>query len=123
MIDGRDPYTVPLFGPQGDVEKPASVPPADPPATKAPWTPPPPTGTTTAAEKMPWDAPANGGPATAPPPRPAGPTALDEDGNPAMMAHEIKARIHKQLIERLNLSNLDSHDRETVVAEIRRAVQ
>ena len=28
MIDGRDPYTVPLFGPQGDVEKPAPVPPA-----------------------------------------------------------------------------------------------
>ena len=25
MIDGRDPYTVPLFGPQGDVEKPAAA--------------------------------------------------------------------------------------------------
>ena len=123
MIDGRDPYTVPLFGPQGDVEKPAAATPsapgtpADPPVSKAPWTPPAPAG---GAEKMPWEPAANGGPAAAAPPRAASP---DEDGNPAMMAHEIKARIHKQLIERLNLSNLDSHDRETVVAEIRRAIQ
>ncbi|HUF88614.1 MAG TPA: CpaF family protein [Gemmatimonadota bacterium] len=40
-----------------------------------------------------------------------------------MLTHEIKSRIHKQLLERLNLSNLDSQDREQVVGEIRRAVQ
>ena len=122
MIEGRDPYTVPLFGPQGDVEKPVAVPPVEPAMSKAPWAPPAPAGTaatTGAAEKMPWEAPVNGGPATAAAP----PRADSHDENPAMQAHEIKARIHKQLIERLNLSNLDSHDRETVVAEIRRAVQ
>src|SRR5688500_14829141 len=122
MIEGREPYTVPLFGPQGDVEKPVAVPPVEPAMSKAPWAPPAPAGTaatTGAAEKMPWEAPVNGGPATAAAP----PRADSHDENPAMQAHEIKARIHKQLIERLNLSNLDSHDRETVVAEIRRAVQ
>ena len=110
MNDGRDPYTVPLFGPQGDVE------------TKVPWTPP---EEEKPAARMPWEtppAPANVDAPVAPRPRPVA-EAADEEGNASMLAHEIKARIHKQLIERLNLSNLDSHDREQVVAEIRRAVQ
>ena len=36
--------------------------------------------------------------------------------------HEIKGRVHRRLLERLNLSNLDSLDREQVVGEIRKVV-
>ncbi len=36
---------------------------------------------------------------------------------------QIRARIHRQLLERLNLSNLESYRREQVVAEVRRVVQ
>ncbi|MEJ2151686.1 MAG: CpaF family protein [Gemmatimonadota bacterium] len=37
--------------------------------------------------------------------------------------HEIKSRIHKLLLERLNLTNLDQYDQDQVVAEIRKVVQ
>jgi len=115
MIDGRDPYTVPLFGPQGEVEN------------KPPWEAPAQDGAP--AEKLPWEMP-NGAPGSPVPPRPQKPEGRpktaqtdEEDATQVTLAHEIKARIHKQLIERLNLSNLDSQDREHVVGEIRRAVQ
>ena len=114
MSDGRDPYSVPLFGPQGDVE------------SKLPWEQ---SVKDEPAERLPWES-RDGGPAAPDPPPPT--TAVsrpktaqtdEEDASQATLAHEIKARIHKQLLERLNLSNLDSHDREHVVGEIRRAVQ
>ena len=41
------------------------------------------------------------------------------DGN---ILQEIKSRVHRRLLERLNLSNLDSLDREQVVVEIRKVV-
>ena len=113
MTEGRDPYTVPLFGPQGDVEP------------KVPWAPPgdvrPPAGTD--KPRLPWEAPPEDRTSAPGAPRAGVADPPDEEGNQASLAHEIKSRIHKQLIERLNLSNLDTHDRETVVAEIRRAVQ
>jgi pilus assembly protein CpaF len=113
MTDGHDPYTVPLFGPEGDVEN------------KLPWEP---TETDETAEKLPWESSNGDDPAAAPSgPRTGAPRqttrGVEEDGSPATMAHEIKSRIHKQLLERLNLSNLDSPDREHVLGEIRRAVQ
>ncbi|MGH7542603.1 MAG: CpaF family protein, partial [Gemmatimonadota bacterium] len=48
---------------------------------------------------------------------------IEEQYEAGTDAHEIKSRIHKMLLERLNLSNLDSYDRSQVVAEIRKVVQ
>ncbi|MGH7563509.1 MAG: CpaF family protein, partial [Gemmatimonadota bacterium] len=36
---------------------------------------------------------------------------------------EIRSKIHRQLLERLNLSNLEAYKREQVVTEVRRVVQ
>jgi pilus assembly protein CpaF len=97
MTDSKDPYTVPLFTREGEVNR----------------------------ERLPWEAPEPDGT-----PDPAGPRT---DGSllPVAVAeavettdtHEIKSRIHKQLLERLNLSNLESHDRNQVLIEIRKVVQ
>jgi len=51
---------------------------------------------------------------------PVGPEA---QGRQAAALQQIKGRIHRQLIERLNLSNLDRLERGEVVAEIRKVVQ
>ena len=56
MTEGRDPYTVPLFGPQGDVEP------------KVPWEAP---AAEKAVEKLPWEAPAEARAVNGPPPRTA----------------------------------------------------
>lgn len=76
---------------------------------------------------LPWEIPASV--ATAPPavPPPV-PPPVQEPVRPAGMAgsrsalQEIKGRVHRRLLERLNLSNLDSLDRDQVVGEIRKVV-
>jgi pilus assembly protein CpaF len=45
---------------------------------------------------------------------------LDQDGTSVLQ--EIKVRVHRQLLERLNLSNIDALDRAQVVEEIRKVV-
>ncbi|MGH7572522.1 MAG: CpaF family protein [Gemmatimonadota bacterium] len=99
-MNPKDPYTVPLFTREGDVNR----------------------------ERLPWEAPETDEPAAekapAPDPAPAQDLVpLDEQYEAGADAHEIKSRIHKMLLERLNLSNLDSYDRSQVVAEIRKVVQ
>jgi pilus assembly protein CpaF len=101
-MNPKDPYTVPLFTHDGDVNR-----------GRLPWEPPDPS-----------EPPREG---AAPPPVPTSlPEALvpvDEEYESGTDAHEIKSRIHKMLLERLNLSNLESYDRSQVVAEIRKVVQ
>ena len=46
---------------------------------------------------------------------------LDEDQSSSVL-QEIKVRVHRQLLERLNLSNIDALDRAQVVEEIRKVV-
>ncbi len=74
---------------------------------------------------LPWEAPAAAAPPKAPPPpRPARATGqvpmLPDD-----VAHQraqLKGRVHRKLLERLNLSNLDKMEREQVVEAIRKVV-
>ena len=49
------------------------------------------------------------------------PGPLDTDGSGSVL-QEIKVRVHRQLLERLNLSNIDALDRAQVVEEIRQVV-
>jgi pilus assembly protein CpaF len=111
--DDVNPYTVPLFTPEGEVNR----------------------------QRMPWEAPAgetktatNGDAAATSEPT-DGSTRAPEQGSDGrgrplgrepdeqFSVHEIKSRIHRHLLERLNLSNLESYDRSQVVAEIRKVVQ
>ena len=112
MSDDKDPYTIPLFSEEGAVNR----------------------------EKLPWDgaedngaedngAEASTGTTATEPPEPFGfdpdmvsisPEGIPKSGDDA---HEIKSRIHKLLLERLNLTNLDQYDQDQVVAEIRKVVQ
>jgi pilus assembly protein CpaF len=48
-----------------------------------------------------------------------GPPGMDGSGS---VLQEIKVRVHRQLLERLNLSNIDALDRGQVVEEIRKVV-
>jgi pilus assembly protein CpaF len=103
-MNPKDPYTVPLFTRDGDVNR-----------GRLPWEPPDPS-------EAPEDSKATAGPpARIPTPEPLVP--IEEPYESGSDAHEIKSRIHKMLLERLNLSNLDSYDRSQVVAEIRKVVQ
>ena len=54
------------------------------------------------------------------PPDSAG-RALGADQDAGVM-QEIKVRVHRQLLERLNLSNIDALDKAQVVEEIRKVV-
>src|SRR5215203_883121 len=70
-------------------------------------------------------------------PRPATPTPAGSNGGPASThahgltdgAHgvhalqQVKGRVHRKLLERLNLSNLDRLDRQQVAEAVRRVVQ
>jgi pilus assembly protein CpaF len=49
------------------------------------------------------------------------PSGIDLDQG-ASVLQEIKVRVHRQLLERLNLSNIDALDRAQVVEEIRKVV-
>ena len=51
------------------------------------------------------------------------PVGRDTQGPQLATLQQIKGRIHRQLIERLNLANLDRLEREEVVAGIRKVVQ
>jgi pilus assembly protein CpaF len=50
------------------------------------------------------------------------PAARSESTEDLHALHEIKTRIHRKLLERLNLNNLDSLDRGQVLSEVRRVV-
>jgi len=99
-MNPKDPYSVPLFTRDGDVDR-----------GRLPWEPPDPS-----------DEPRQG---ADPAPAPTAETLVpvDEPYETGSDAHEIKSRIHKMLLERLNLSNLETYDRSQVVAEIRKVVQ
>jgi len=117
----QDPYTVPLFGDDGEVKRerlPWEAPDGkrekkgekkgEETSSSAAWTGPPLDNADDASSEP------------SPPPARQGP---GDPGDTSMDVHEIKNRIHRQLLERLNLSNLDQHDRDQVVTEIRRVVQ
>jgi pilus assembly protein CpaF len=101
------------------------------------------------ARWMPWDEPGSRGPQTpdagvAPPPAPAAPAPLpgpppaappppeprasrEPAPQPGSSRHgelvrEMKGRVHRRLLERLNLSNVDALERAVVLGEIRRAL-
>ena len=71
---------------------------------------------------LPWETPAT--PPEVPKPKRAAPVAPREDAA-SSAAHEralLKGRIHRKLLERLNLANLDKMEREQVVDAIRKVV-
>src|SRR5689334_14889362 len=70
--------------------------------------------------RLPWQqpAPAEAGPAQ---PRPSG-AQPQAPGQDAHYFQQIKGRVHRRLIERLNLSNLERVSREQVVEAIRKVV-
>ncbi len=73
--------------------------------------------------KLPWEAPdptANGAAPPPPPPPRVEPAALSASQH-AVFQH-IKGRVHRRLIERLNLSSLDKLTRDQVVEAIRKVV-
>ncbi len=68
---------------------------------------------------LPWETVAEQPPRTAP-------VATKPDRTADSAAHQfalLKGRIHRRLLERLNLANLEKTDRETVIEAIRRVVQ
>ncbi len=73
------------------------------------------------AVRLPWEsvptAPTNGGGAAPPPGR-----GVPESRLESQQFQQVKARVHRKLIERLNLSNLEKTDREQVVETIRKVV-
>jgi pilus assembly protein CpaF len=84
------------------------------------------------ADRLPWELPEAPGNGHTPPPKPAVATEAspksghvrrdaDADSGRHELA-EIRGRVHRRLLERLNLSNLDSLDRDQVTTEIRRVV-
>ncbi len=96
MTESHNPYTVPLFTREGELNR----------------------------QRLPWEAPEDNGAESQPGPEPGAETLpLAPETGEGADTHEIKGRIHKLLLERLNLSNLDQHDRSQVVTEIRRVVQ
>ena len=56
------------------------------------------------------------------PPRPAGAPATGEAATGSHYFQQVKGRVHRRLIERLNLSNLERVSREQVVEAIRKVV-
>lgn len=79
-------------------------------------------GNGTGRTYLPWEVPA----VAPPPPRqpepepPAPAPRAGSGGNQVLQ--EIKGRVHRRLLERLNLANLDALDRDQVVVEIRKVV-
>ena len=68
---------------------------------------------------LPWEAPAAAQPAEPEAPPLANQVATDSAAHQFAL---LKGRIHRRLLERLNLANLEKTDRETVVDAIRRVV-
>jgi pilus assembly protein CpaF len=92
----------------------------------------PPAGGEPPRGRLPWEKP---GPAEPPPPtavqqpnqaqaaRPAGaPTAAGEAATGTHYFQQVKGRVHRRLIERLNLSNLERVSREQVIEAIRKVL-
>ena len=72
------------------------------------------------APRLPWESatpPVNGGAAPPVPGRASGESRLE-----SQQFQQVKARVHRRLIERLNLSNLEKTEREQVVDTIRKVV-
>jgi pilus assembly protein CpaF len=72
------------------------------------------------APRLPWETvppPAAGSPPPAAPARPSGESRLE-----SQQFQQVKARVHRRLLERLNLSNLEKTEREQVVDTIRKVV-
>jgi pilus assembly protein CpaF len=67
----------------------------------------------------PWEVPRPPAVAGAPP---AG-ALLDSTGHSAHALQQVKGRVHRKLLERLNLSNLDRLDRQQVADAVRKVVQ
>jgi pilus assembly protein CpaF len=67
--------------------------------------------------KLPWERAADPARASRPQPAPGGSPPADRH-----FFQEIKGRVHRRLIERLNLSNLDKLSREQVIDAIRKVV-
>jgi len=70
---------------------------------------------------LPWERLASADPEPEIEAEPASRTLLEQPADSAAI-QQIKARVHRRLLERLNLSNLDSLDRDEVVAAIRRVL-
>ncbi len=71
------------------------------------------------ADALPWESPASArGAAASPGTRPP----QEQWGTDMHDIQQVKGRIHRRLLERLNLSNLDKLEREQVVAAIRKVV-
>jgi pilus assembly protein CpaF len=71
--------------------------------------------------RLPWEAPDPTGNGSAPPPPPRVEPAAPSASQHAVFQH-IKGRVHRRLIERLNLSSLDKLTRDQVVEAIRKVV-
>ena len=72
---------------------------------------------------LPWETPAT--PPDASRPKRAAPAPAPKEDAASIAAHEralLKGRIHRKLLKRLNLANLDKMDREQVVDAIRKVV-
>jgi pilus assembly protein CpaF len=73
------------------------------------------------APRLPWESiaqpPGAGGAPPAAPARASGESRLE-----SQQFQQVKQRVHRRLLERLNLSNLEKTDRETVVDTIRKVV-
>ena len=73
--------------------------------------------------KLPWEAPdPTGNGAAAPPPPPPRVEPAAASGSQHAVFQHIKGRVHRRLIERLNLSSLDKLTRDQVVEAIRKVV-
>ncbi len=69
---------------------------------------------------LPWEAPATAEPAAAARPTQSSPQAPAATSKASNGMQDVKGRIHRRLLERLNLSNLDKLEREQVIDAIRR---
>jgi pilus assembly protein CpaF len=79
---------------------------------------------TPAPTRLPWETtpPPSGGTGNGAGAPPARPSAATPQGTESQQFQQVKARVHRRLIERLNLSNLDKIDREQVIETIRKVV-
>ncbi len=98
---------------------------ADPAARGGSEAPPPPGGREQSmagdgkGDALPWESPGDAG--AAPPPPSVG-SQPEQWGTDMHDIQQVKGRIHRRLLERLNLSNLDKLERDQVVAAIRKVV-
>ena len=80
-----------------------------------------PLGANGARPPLPWATPR--GPAQNGAPAPEAPAPITEGTNGVHALQQVKGRVHRKLLERLNLSNLDRLDRQQVAEAVRKVVQ